>query len=98
MASPSCPSTAVSDVDSVVHLESWAAQTTEHWTTQVRDEWRRQKRINNSLRFRARKKNELLHLRSERERLETEVQRRLSALNSAVARSSKKRRHCIDPR
>ncbi|EGZ18866.1 hypothetical protein PHYSODRAFT_301342 [Phytophthora sojae] len=72
MASPSCPSTAVSDVDSVVHLESWAAQTTEHWTTQVRDEWRRQKRINNSLRFRARKKNELLHLRSERERLETE--------------------------
>ncbi|EGZ18851.1 hypothetical protein PHYSODRAFT_255522 [Phytophthora sojae] len=65
-------------------LQNWAAETTEAWKSQVQDEWRRQKRLNNSLRFRARKKNELMQLRIEREHLEMEVKRRLTAPESSA--------------
>ncbi|OWZ07282.1 hypothetical protein PHMEG_00020343 [Phytophthora megakarya] len=58
-------------------LENWAAATTEVWTKEVQIEVRRQKRIETSMRFRARKKQELVQLRSERDHLELEARRRL---------------------
>ncbi|ETL92944.1 hypothetical protein L917_08809 [Phytophthora nicotianae] len=54
-------------------VQNWAATTTEVSAKEVQQEIRRQKRIETSLRFRARKKKELAQLRAEREYLEQEV-------------------------
>ncbi|KAL3667866.1 hypothetical protein V7S43_007416 [Phytophthora oleae] len=71
---------------SLVLLKSWAAATTDVWTKEVQREVRRQKRIQTSLRFRARKKQELQQLRAESDRMELEVQRCLTALEISTTR------------
>ncbi|ETM46245.1 hypothetical protein L914_08835 [Phytophthora nicotianae] len=66
-------------------VQNWAATTTEVWAKEVQQEIRRQKRIETSLRFRARKKKELAQLRAEREYLEQEVERRVKPFWKSTA-------------
>ncbi|KAG7398816.1 hypothetical protein PHYBOEH_010448 [Phytophthora boehmeriae] len=61
-------------------LRDWAASTTDAWSKEVQKEWKRQQRCESYVRIRVRKKQTLIHMRREQERLQCEVRRRLTAL------------------